>query len=320
MMINAGIYGAAGYTGGELLRILKNHPGVEIDFIHSESQAGKHVAEVHQDLFDLDMRFTDQIGTQVDLIFLCMGHGRSATFMEQHSFGENVKVIDLSHDFRIDGTHDFIYGLPELQRDRIKDAQYIANPGCFATGIQLALLPLAHAQQITDDIHVTAMTGSTGAGQKPSATGHFSWRNNNISIYKAFSHQHLAEIKQSLVKLQPDFDTQLHFIPMRGNFTRGILASVYTPFQGSEAEAIDSYKAFYADHPFVHITDTNPNLKQIVNSNFALLYIRKHGDQLHIISISDNLIKGAAGQAVQNMNLMFGLAEKTGLTLKTSGF
>jgi len=319
-MIRVGIFGAAGYTGGELLRILKNHSDVEIDFVHSQSQVDKLVSEVHQDLFDLDLRFTDQIGTQVDLIFLCMGHGRSAIFMREHSFGENVKVIDLSHDFRIKGSHDFVYGLPELHEDIIRDANYIANPGCFATGIQLALLPLAHAQQITDDIHVTAMTGSTGAGQKPSATGHFSWRNNNISIYKAFSHQHLAEINQSLVELQPSFNTSLHFIPMRGNFTRGILASAYTPFKNSEEEAIHMYQSYYADHPFVHITDTNPNVKQIINSNFVLLHLRKYGDQLHIISISDNLIKGAAGQAVQNMNLMFGLSEKTGLALKTVGF
>ncbi|NND08166.1 MAG: N-acetyl-gamma-glutamyl-phosphate reductase [Saprospiraceae bacterium] len=319
-MINVGIFGAAGYTGGELLRILRSHPDAEIDFIHSQSQVDKHVAEVHQDLFDLDLRFTDQISSSVNVVFLCMGHGRSSEFMSEHALGKDVRIIDLSHDFRIKGSHDFVYGLPELQKQAIAAAKYIANPGCFATGIQLALLPLADAQEITDDIHITAMTGSTGAGQKPTPTGHFSWRNNNISVYKAFKHQHLAEIKQSLLTLQPEFNSALHFVPMRGNFTRGILASIYTQYEASEDIAINVYKSYYGDHPFVHITDTNPNLKQVVNTNTVLLHIKKHRDLLHIISISDNLIKGAAGQAVQNMNLMFGLPEQAGLQLKPVGF
>ncbi len=319
-MINVGICGAAGYTGGELMRILKYHPQVEIDFAHSRSQANRHIAEIHQDLFDLDLRFTDLISSQVDVIFLCMGHGQSTTFMDEHSFADGVKIIDLSHDFRIKGAHPFVYGLPELNREAIIDADRIANPGCFATGIQLALLPLAKHHHLKNHIHITAMTGSTGAGQKPSATGHFSWRNNNVSIYKAFSHQHVPEITQSLTQLQPDFDQPLHFVPIRGNLTRGILASVYTSCTWTEDQAVHHYENYYAGHPFVTVTPRNPNLKQIVNSNHCLLYLKKYGDLLHIISVSDNLLKGAAGQGVQNMNLMCGLSENAGLDLKTVGF
>jgi N-acetyl-gamma-glutamyl-phosphate reductase len=327
--IKVGIVGGAGYTAGELLRILINHPGTEISFIQSESQAGKPVQVVHQDLFFINgLNFTGEIFPEADVYFLCKGHGESAKILKDGSLPRDKCIIDLSQDFRIAGSEtgiqshygDFIYGLPEMNRERIRNAKNVANPGCFATSIQLGLLPMAEKQLLTSDVHVSAITGSTGAGQSLSATSHFTWRNNNLSVYKAFNHQHLSEIRQSLSELQKDFKSRIHFIPYRGNFTRGIIAALYLESDLQQQNAQDMYAEFYRDHPFVNISGTNINLKQVVNSNHCLLYVEKTGDQLLIISIIDNLLKGASGQAVQNMNLMFGIDEKTGLNLKGSAF
>ncbi len=321
-MIKVGVVGGAGYTAGELVRILINHPEVEITCIQSSSNASNPITDVHTDLLgETELIFSDKLNTEVvDVIFLCMGHGKSKTFLDENSIPEHIKIIDLSHDYRLkaDG-NDFIYGLPEINRELIKSANHIANPGCFATAIQLALLPLA-AKGILNEVHVNAITGSTGAGQKPTATSHFSWRNNNLSVYKAFSHQHLGEIKQSLKQLQSDFNKEVNFIPVRGDFARGIMAAAYTDSNLSEEEAIILYKDFYKNHPFTIVADKNPNLKQVVNSNKGIVHIEKHNDKLLIISMIDNLLKGASGQAVQNMNLMFGLEETTGLRLKTIAF
>ncbi len=321
-MIKVGIIGGAGYTAGELVRILLYHPDAEIAFIHSNSNAGNEVTDVHTDLFgETDLTFTDDLRFEdVDVIFLCMGHGASKTFVEDNAIPEGVKIIDLSHDYRLNGDHGFVYGLPELNRKQIIHAEKIANPGCFATSIQLALLPLAKNLLLNDEIHIHAITGSTGAGQKPTSTSHFSWRNGNVSIYKAFSHQHLAEIRESLVHLQSSFDKPINFIPVRGNFTRGIMASVYLNLNIELDVVKGLYEAFYDDHSFVFITDKNPDLKQVVNTNKCLLYISKHEGKIHVISMIDNLLKGASGQAVQNMNLMFGLEETTGLGLKSTAF
>jgi len=321
-MINIGIIGGAGYTAGELIRVLLNHPEAEISFIHSNSNAGNLISDVHTDLIgDSTLKFTDQLYfDEVDVIFLCMGHGASAEFLASHQVPEDVKIIDLSHDFRIKGDHKFIYGLPELQREEIKKANYIANPGCFATCIQLGLLPLAHAGELKEDVSIHAITGSTGAGQKPTETSHFSWRNNNISVYKAFKHQHLGEITQSVKQLQESFSTALNFIPIRGNFTRGIFTTEFLKTDLTLHEARDLFIEYYQSHPFVHITNHNPDLKQVVNTNKGLIHLVKEDDQLLIISMIDNLLKGASGQAVQNMNLIFGLEETTGLSLKSSGF
>jgi len=322
-MIKVGIIGGAGYTAGELLRILLNHPEVEIAFVQSSSNAGNPVSDVHVDLLgETDLQFTAELPlSQTDVIFLCMGHGKSKEFMEENEIPESVKIIDLSHDFRLKREgNDFIYGLPELNRKEIKTAKNIANPGCFATGIQLALLPLAANHLLTGEVHVQAITGSTGAGQKPTATSHFSWRNNNLSAYKIFEHQHEGEILQSLKQLQPDFASEFNFVPIRGNHTRGIFVSAYTNFDGSIETAVELYKKYYQSHPFVFVTENNPGLKQVVNTNKAVIYLEKHGKKLVVISITDNLIKGASGQAVQNMNLMFGLDEKTGLHLKPVAF
>ena len=320
-MIKVGILGAAGYTGGELIRILTGHPQVEIVFLHSRSQAGKPISSVHGDLFYLNREFDDSFNAEVDVVFLCMGHGQSREFLTSHPLPSTVKIIDLSRDFRLkEDRGNYIYGLPELNRDVIKSSTHIANPGCFATCIQLGLLPLASGQHLKQPVHVHAMTGSTGAGQKPTATGHFSWRNNNISIYKAFNHQHLDEICQSVTQLMPSFDTPIHFVPMRGNFTRGILASIHFTTAITLGEARQLFQDFYEDHPFVIITDENPNLKQVVNTNYGLIHLEKYGDQLHIISMIDNLVKGASGQAVQNMNLICNLDEKSGLNLKSVAF
>ncbi|MFC0876879.1 N-acetyl-gamma-glutamyl-phosphate reductase [Saccharicrinis sp. FJH2] len=321
-MIRTGIIGGAGYTAGELIRILMHHPDAEIVFIHSNSNAGNPVTNVHTDLLgETEQTFTDELNfDSVDVIFLCMGHGASKTFVESHGIPEHVKIIDLSHDYRLNGDHDFVYGLPELQKEEIVNAKHIANPGCFATAIQLALLPLAANLMLTTDVHVHAVTGSTGAGQKPTATSHFSWRNGNISVYKAFEHQHLGEINQSLVQLQSSFNKDLNFVPVRGNFTRGILASAYTTVKSDLEDVVTLYKAYYKDHPFVIVTDKNPDVKQVVNTNKCLLYLQKYGDKLHVVSIIDNLVKGASGQAVQNMNLMYGLEETTGLWLKATAF
>ncbi|MCY1720503.1 N-acetyl-gamma-glutamyl-phosphate reductase [Prolixibacteraceae bacterium Z1-6] len=322
-MIKVGIIGGAGYTAGELLRILLNHPEAEIGFVQSTSNAGNPISDVHIDLLgESDLNFTDQMPfDEVDVIFLCMGHGKSIEFMEKNSFPKYLKIIDLSHDFRLKREgNDFIYGLPELNRDEIESSERIANPGCFATGIQLALLPLAANGLLKDEVHVQAITGSTGAGQKPTSTSHFSWRSSNVSAYKIFEHQHEGEILQSLTQLQPDFEDDFNFVPIRGNHTRGIFVSCYTKFDGSLEEAKEVYKDYYAGHPFVFITDKNPGVKQVVNTNKGVIYLEKHGNKLVIISLTDNLIKGASGQAVQNMNLMFGLDEKAGLSLKPVAF
>lgn len=322
MKINIGIIGGAGYTGGELLRILLNHPQVNISFVNSKSQAGKPVYSTHTDLIgETDLLFTDQMPfDEVQAIFLCSGHNESKKFLAENTIPESLKIIDLSTDFR-DQSHGFVYGLPELQRDLIKTATKIANPGCFATSIELALLPLANAGLLHEDVHVSAVTGSTGAGQSLSATTHFSWRNNNISIYKAFTHQHLKEINQSLKTLQPAFGKAVNFIPYRGNFSRGIMANVYTKFAGTIEEAKELYKNYYASHPFTHLSEAAEiDLKQVVNTNKCILHLEKHDDNLLITSIIDNLTKGASGQAVQNLNLIFGLEETTGLKLKSVGF
>ncbi len=318
--IQVGIIGAAGYTGGELLRILIHHPQAEVVFANSQSQAGKPVYATHTDLLgDTDLVFTSELPfDKVEVIFLCSGHGQSRRFLEAHTLPEKLKIIDLSTDFR-DESEGFVYGLPELNRERIASATRIANPGCFATAIQLALLPLAQAGKLAE-VHVSAVTGSTGAGQALSASTHFSWRSSNISIYKAFTHQHLKEIRQSLGQLQDGFAEDINFIPYRGNFTRGIMANVYLNFEGSAEEAQELYSTYYAGHPFVHLSTAPIDVKQVVNTNKCFLEVQKEGKKLLVTSIIDNLIKGASGQAVQNMNLAFGRDEKAGLNLKTISF
>jgi len=322
-MIKVGIIGGAGYTAGELLRILLNHPDAEVCFVQSSSNAGNSVAEIHIDLLgETDLNFVEQFSfDRVDIIFLCMGHGKSKEFMEENDLPTALKIIDLSHDFRLrrDG-NDFVYGLPELNREKIQNSSKIANPGCFATGIQLSLLPLAANGLLKDEVHVQAITGSTGAGQNPSATLHFSWRNNNLSAYKVFEHQHEGEILQSIKQLQPKFSKDFNFIPIRGNHTRGIFVSCYTKFNKTLQEAKELFNKFYADHPFIFIVEKNAALKQVVNTNKCIIYLEKHRNKLVIISLTDNLIKGASGQAVQNMNLMFGIDEKAGLNLKPVAF
>jgi len=321
--IRVGVIGGAGYTAGELLRILVFHPGVELVFVNSSSNTGNRIDEVHSGLVgDTELVFTDELPLdKVDALFLCSAHGDSKKFMEAHEVPSSVKIIDLSTDYReARPDHDFVYGLPELNREAIRKAQHIANPGCFATAIQLAVLPLAAAGLLHDEVHVNAITGSTGAGVKPSSTSHFSWRNNNISIYKPFEHQHLMEIGQSLRQLQAGFNLPLNFIPVRGNFARGIYITAYTRFDGSLEEAQKFYSDFYASSAFTFMAAKNPDMKQVVNTNKAILYLEKHGDKLLIVSMIDNLLKGASGQAVQNMNLMFGLDEKEGLNLKSIGF
>ncbi|MCK8493264.1 N-acetyl-gamma-glutamyl-phosphate reductase [Spirosoma sp. RP8] len=326
MKLNVGIIGGAGYTGGELLRILINHPFVEVAFVHSNSQAGKPVWNTHTDLLgDTDLTFSGEEPAALlaqeglDAVFLCSGHGASATFMAEHELSDDITVIDLSNDFR-DEHDDFVYGLPELQRERIQEATRVANPGCFATSIQLALLPLAKAGKLQADVQISAITGSTGAGQALVPTTGFTWRNNNISIYKAFTHQHLAEIRQSLTTLDPDFNHTINFIPYRGDFTRGIMANVYTPFSGTREEAKELYKSYYANHPFTYVSDAPVDVKQVVNTNKCFLHLELHDGQLLITSVIDNLTKGASGQAVQNLNLVFGLPEDTGLRLKPVAF
>jgi N-acetyl-gamma-glutamyl-phosphate reductase len=319
--IKVGILGGAGYTGGELLRILIYHPEVEITFVNSKSNTGNFVYEVHGDLFgETELKFTNEVRHDVDVVFLCVGHGDAKKILEELHLPTHIKIIDLSQDFRIGGEEGFVYGLPELQREAIKKATKIANPGCFATSIQLALLPMANAALLTEDIQVSAITGSTGAGQQPTETTHFSWRANNLSVYKAFNHQHLKEINQSLNQLFPSFSNKINFIPYRGDFTRGIIASVVVETALSIEESKQLYKKFYASHPFTHVSDTNIDLKQVVNTNKALLYLEKQGDELLIVSIIDNLVKGASGQATQNLNLIFGLEETTGLRLKPVGY
>jgi N-acetyl-gamma-glutamyl-phosphate reductase len=325
-MVKAGIIGGAGYTGGELLRILIHHPQVDIRFVHSNSNAGNPVHKVHTDLFgDTDLVFTGELSQDIDVLFLCVGHGDARKFLDSHPFAAHVKIIDLSQDFRLEskseiGYRKFVYGLPEFQRDAIKNAHDIANPGCFATCLQLGLLPLAAAGQLNEEVHIAATTGSTGAGQSLTATSHFSWRNNNLSVYKAFDHQHLKEINQTLKSLQKGLNKALNFIPYRGDFTRGIFASIYVNSDLSAEEATKLYTDYYATHPFTHVSQENIDLKQVVNTNKCIVHIEKHNEKLLILSMIDNLLKGASGQAVQNMNLLFGLEETMGLRLKSVGF
>ena len=325
-MIKAGIIGGAGYTAGELIRLLIHHSKVEIDFIYSTSNAGNKVSRVHQDLLgSTDLVFSDAINHKVDVLFLCLGHGNSKAFLKQNSFSETTKIIDLSNDFRLEADSningkDFVYGLPELQKEVIKKANYIANPGCFATTIQLALLPLAHANLLKGDVHINAVTGATGAGTSLSATTHFTWRDNNFSHYKAFTHQHLGEINQTVNQLQSTFNSDINFMPNRGNFSRGIFATLYTKFEGSLEDAKNLYSNFYKDAAFTFVSDEDIHLKQVVNTNKCILHLHKHEDKLLITSITDNLLKGASGQAVQNMNLMYGFEETEGLKLKANYF
>lgn len=321
--VKVGIIGGAGYTAGELIRILLNHPQANIAFVQSTSNAGNLVSDVHTDLLgDTNIKFVAEPDfSKVDVVFFCMGHGKSKEFLQKNILPENLKIIDLSHDFRLKKEgNTFVYGLPELNREIIRKSNKIANPGCFATGIQLAILPLAAAGLIKDELHINAITGSTGAGQAPGSTSHFSWRNSNLSVYKAFEHQHLGEIEESLKQLQPDLNHDINFIPVRGNHTRGIFTSVYTKFDGSIEDARKLYQDYYESHPFVFVSQTNPDLKQVVNTNKAILYLEKHGNKLMILSVIDNLLKGASGQAVQNMNLIFGLEETAGLNLKAVAF
>lgn len=320
--MKVGIIGAAGYTGGELIRLLVHHPKVELISAVSASQSGKKVHAVHTDLKgDIELIFDEELAEDVELFFLCKGHGESSKHLEAKPQDLSKKIIDLSTDFRPrDNQYQFLYGLPELNKLDIQSAKHIANPGCFATSIQLALLPLASKSLLNDDIHIHAITGSTGAGQKPRSTTHFSWRNNNLSIYKLFEHQHLSEITESLQQAQVNFDQQIYFVPMRGDFPRGILASVYTKSTLSHKEAIDIYLEYYQTHPFVVVTDEEVNLKEVVNTNKCFLQVRKRAGQIHVTSVIDNLLKGASGQAVQNMNLMNGWDEKAGLKLKPAAF
>ncbi len=320
-MIKVGVIGGAGYTAGELLRILLNHPQVEITFVNSSSNAGNKLYDVHEGLFgETEMTFTDELPLDtIDALFMCSAHGDSKKFMDSHEVPSHVKIIDLAQDFR-DESEDFVYGLPEINRERIKGATKLANPGCFATAIQIGLLPLAAKGLLKGEVHTNGITGSTGAGVKPGATSHFSWRNNNISIYKAFTHQHLLEIGRTLRKLQPNFNHDVNFLPVRGDFARGIFVSQYTECDLEIEEIQKIYKEFYKDAAFTHVMDANPDLKQVVNTNKGIVHVEKHGNKVLIISMIDNLLKGASGQAVQNFNLMFGLEESMGLKLKPSAF
>lgn len=324
--IKAGIVGGAGYTGGEMLRILINHPNVEIVFAHSNSNAGNYVYQVHNDLFgDTDLKFASELSNDIDVLFLCVGHGDAKKFLDANPIARHIKIIDLSQDFRLTqnstfNTRNFVYGLPELNRDAIKSAQNVANPGCFATCLQLGLLPLAAKGLLNGEVHITGTTGSTGAGQSLSTTTHFTWRNDNLSIYKAFEHQHLREVNQSVKQLQAGFDHPINFVPYRGDYTRGIIASIYIDSELSGDEGLKLFEDYYAGHPFTHVTKRNIDLKQIVNTNKCFIQVAKHGNKLLITSIIDNLLKGASGQAVQNMNLLFGLDESAGLRLKATAF
>lgn len=323
-MIQVGVVGGTGYVAGELLRILLRHPKVKMNFIYSHSQPNLPISKVHQDLFEFDQfHFTKKIGTDVDVVFLCMGHGQSEKFLNDHPFSKHTRIIDLSNDFRLRNNsvrakNTFVYGLPELNRSKIIGARHVANPGCFATAIQLALLPLASANLLQSDIHVNATTGSTGAGKTPSATSHFSWRNNNLSIYKPFSHQHLDEINESIRQEQIGFSKAVNFLPQRGNFSRGILASSYTHSDLDEQQLIDIYNDYYTQAAFVRVCTETLHLKQVINTNHALIQVQKIDGKVLITTVIDNLLKGAAGQAVQNMNLMLGISETAGLQLKAN--
>ncbi len=325
-MIKAGIIGGAGYTAGELIRLILNHSKLILDFVYSTSNAGNKIQDVHSDLLgDTDMRFDSEINPDVDVLFLCLGHGNSSAFLKVNEFSTNTKIIDLSNDFRLvkDSlfmNKSFVYGLPEVFKKEISEAQYIANPGCFATAIQLGLLPLAKSNLLRDDIHVNAVTGATGAGVSLSKTTHFTWRDNNFSHYKAFNHQHLGEIYQNIEILQPSFDHEVNFVPNRGNFSRGIFATTYTKYDAGIDEAIKLYKDFYNDAIFTHVSDKDIFLKQVVNTNKCLIHLEKHKDKLLVTSVIDNLLKGASGQAIENMNLMFGFHQAEGLRLKANFF
>ena len=335
-MMKIGILGAAGYTGGELIRVLLGHPQAEIVFANSESNAGNLVSDVHEGLIgETDLRFTSEMPfDQVDVVFFCFGHGKSEQFLKEHTIPANVKIIDMAQDFRIKGDHDYVYGLPEIHKEEIKKAQHLANPGCFATCIQLGLLPAAKMGLIHDDVAVNGITGSTGAGQKPGATTHFSWRNNNFSIYKQFTHQHLHEICQSLNEVKPadapfftspisekqESGVSIDFIPYRGDFARGIFVTEVIKTECPIDDIAAFYKTFYKDAAFTHYSDKALDLKQVVNTNKALVHCEKIGNKLLITSVIDNLLKGAVGQAVQNMNIMFGIDETAGLRLKASAF
>ena len=335
-MMKIGILGAAGYTGGELIRVLLGHPEAEIVFANSESNAGNLVSDVHEGLIgETDLRFTSEMPfDQVDVVFFCFGHGKSEQFLKEHTIPANVKIIDMAQDFRIKGDHGYVYGLPEIHKEEIKKAQHLANPGCFATCIQLGLLPAAKMGLIHDDVAVNGITGSTGAGQKPGATTHFSWRNNNFSIYKQFTHQHLHEICQSLNEVKPadapfftspisekqESGVSIDFIPYRGDFARGIFVTEVIKTECPIDDVVAFYKEFYKDAAFTHYSDKALDLKQVVNTNKALVHCEKIGNKLLITSVIDNLLKGAVGQAVQNMNIMFGIDETAGLRLKASAF
>jgi len=325
-MINIGIIGGSGYTAGELLRLLANHPQAQISFVYSTTNAGSPIASVHEDLLgEIDLNFTDKINPDVDVVFLCLGHGKSLAFLKANAFSDATKIIDLGNDFRLTADAEFkgkpfIYGLPELNRDAIKTAQYIANPGCFATAIQLALLPLAKNNLLKNTVHINATTGSTGAGVMPSATSHHPWRTGNMSHYKAFGHQHMGEILQSLQQLQTGFDNEVLFIPNRGDFTRGIFATLYTKLSADFDSIVKLYEDYYATEPFVKVTTSAINMKLAVQTNNCFISLEQHGSYLLITSVIDNLVKGASGQAIENMNLMFGLEETTGLKLKAQAF
>ena len=324
--LEVGIIGGAGYTAGELIRLLLNHPETNINFVYSTSNAGNKLYKVHQDLIgDTEIDFTSDINTDVDVLFLCLGHGNSTAFLEKTTFSDKTKIIDLSNDFRLLADKnfkgkEFVYGLPELDKESIKTAKYIANPGCFATALQLAILPLAASGLLKNDIHINAVTGATGAGTSLSATTHFTYRDNNFSHYKAFNHQHLGEINQSVNQLQSDFNSEINFMPNRGNFSRGIFATTYTKFDGTLEEAIKMYKAYYKDAAFTFVSENDVHMKQVVNTNKCLIGLEKHGNKLLITSTIDNLLKGASGAAIQNLNLMYGFEETLGLKLKATYF
>jgi N-acetyl-gamma-glutamyl-phosphate reductase len=323
-MKNVGIIGGSGYTGGELIRLVLQHPALKLSFVYSTTRSGKSLNSVHQDLLGtVSLDFTDSIESDIDILYLCLGHGNSKTFLKEHSFSDKTIIIDLGNDFRLEPDQtfegrNFVYGLPELQKEKIENSKSIANPGCFATAIQLALLPLANQNLINGPVHINATTGSTGAGVGLSTTNHFSWRNNNLSWYKPFTHQHLGEIHQSLEQL--DSPSELYLIPQRGDFTRGIFTTLYTSFEGSLKEAKKYYHAFYAFHPFTQISDQEVSLKSVINTNYCFIHLHKYQNKLLITSVIDNLVKGASGQAIQNTNLIMGWEENLGLNLKASIF
>ena len=323
-MKNVGIIGGSGYTGGELIRLVLQHPALKLSFVYSTTRSGKSLNSVHQDLLgSASLDFTDSIESDIDILYLCLGHGNSKTFLKEHSFSDKTIIIDLGNDFRLEADQtfegrNFVYGLPELQKEKIENSKSIANPGCFATAIQLALLPLANQNLINSPVHINATTGSTGAGVGLNTTSHFSWRNNNLSWYKPFTHQHLGEIHQSLEQL--DSPSELYLIPQRGDFTRGIFTTLYTSFEGSLEEAKKYYHTFYESHPFTQISDQEVSLKSVINTNYCFIHLHKYQNKLLITSVIDNLVKGASGQAIQNTNLIMGWEENLGLNLKASIF